>query len=45
MLAGGLIGLIGDVAGPAVTVLILGLLSIGSTFYIRQLPDVSSPAG
>ena len=43
MLAGGLIGLIGDTLGPAATVLILGLLSLLSAFYIRHLPDVSSP--
>lgn len=43
MLAGGLIGLIGDTLGPAATVLILGLLSLLSTVYIRHLPDVSEP--
>ncbi|MDF7802023.1 hypothetical protein P4C99_21280 [Pontiellaceae bacterium B1224] len=44
MLAGGLIGLIGDWLGPAATVLILGICSLFSAFYIRRLPDVSDPA-
>jgi hypothetical protein len=41
MLAGGLIGLIGDRLGPAATVLVLGLLSLISAVYIRHLPNVS----
>ncbi|MGD9418949.1 MAG: MFS transporter [Verrucomicrobiota bacterium JB025] len=43
MLAGGLIGLIGDKLGPAFTVLTLGILSLLTVFYIRHLPDVSEP--
>lgn len=44
MLAGGLIGLVGNQLGPAFTILVLGLLSLGAAFYIRYLPDVSEPA-
>lgn len=44
MLAGGLIGLIGDWLGAASTVLVLGLLSLLAASYILKLPDVSEPA-
>ncbi len=43
MLAGGLLGLIGDWLGPAATVLLLGLLSLGSAAYLRTLLEVSDP--
>ncbi len=43
MLAGGLIGLIGDWLGAAATVLMLGLLSLVAAFYIGRLPEVSEP--
>jgi len=41
MLAGGLIGLIGDWLGTASTLLVLGLLSLMSAAYILTLPEVS----
>ncbi|MCP5141432.1 MAG: MFS transporter [Gammaproteobacteria bacterium] len=41
MLAGGLIGLLGDWLGAAATVLVLGLLSLVAAFYIARLPEVS----
>lgn len=41
MLAGGLIGLIGDWLGPASVVLLLGLMSLASAYYIRGLQEVS----
>jgi len=44
MLAGGLIGLIGDWLGAAATVLILGLLSLIAAAYSLKLPDVSEPS-
>ncbi|MEB8433195.1 hypothetical protein OO007_13230 [Cocleimonas sp. KMM 6892] len=43
MLAGGLIGLVGDKFGAAATLLILGLLSLLAAFYILTLKDVSDP--
>ncbi|WP_052347945.1 MFS transporter [Imhoffiella purpurea] len=42
MLAGGLIGLIGDWLGSAATILMLGLLSLMAAFYALSLPDVST---
>ena len=44
MLAGGLVGLIGDWLGAAATVLILGLLSLIAAAYVLRLPDVSGSA-
>lgn len=44
MLAGGLIGLIGDWLGAAATVLVLGLLSLMAAAYSLKLPDVSEPS-
>jgi hypothetical protein len=44
MLAGGLLGLLGDWLGAAATVLILGVLSLLAAVYIRALPEVSEPA-
>ncbi len=44
MLAGGLIGLIGDWLGAAATVLVLGLLSLIAAVYSRKLPEVSEPS-
>lgn len=41
MLAGGLIGLLGDWLGAPATLMILGLLSIMAAFYISKLPQVS----
>jgi hypothetical protein len=41
MLAGGLIGLIGDWLGAAATVLVLGLLALIAAAYSLKLPDVS----
>lgn len=41
MLAGGLVGLIGDWLGAAATVLLLGILSLLAAFYVRHLPEVS----
>jgi hypothetical protein len=43
MLAGGLIGLIGDWLGAAATVLVLAILSLLAAGYIRNLPEVSEP--
>ena len=43
MLAGGLIGLLGDWLGAAATVLVLGLLSLLAAGYVRTLPEVSEP--
>jgi hypothetical protein len=43
MLAAGLIGLIGDVLGPEMIVLLLGVLSLLAVLYIRKLPEVSEP--
>jgi len=43
MLAGGFIGLIGDLLGAQTTILILAVISIYAAFYIHQLPDVSEP--
>jgi hypothetical protein len=41
MLAGGLIGLVGDWLGGAATVLILGLFSLAAAAYALTLPEVS----
>ena len=41
MLAGGLIGLLGDKFGAVITLLLLGLLSLLAAFYILTLKDVS----
>jgi len=43
VLAGGLIGLIGDWLGAAATVLVLGLLSLIAAAYSLKLPEVSEP--
>jgi hypothetical protein len=45
MLAGGLIGLIGDWLGTASILLVLGLLSLTSAAYILKLPEVSETSG
>jgi hypothetical protein len=45
MLAGGLIGLVGEWLGAAGTVLILGLLSLVAAIYISRLPQVSEYDG
>ena len=42
MLAGGLIGLLADLIGPADVVLVLALVSLAAAFYTRRLPDVSA---
>lgn len=44
MLAGGLIGLIGDWLGAAAIVLVLGLLSLIAAFYAWTLDEVSEPS-
>ena len=44
MLAGGLIGLIGDWLGAAATVLVLGLLSLIAAACSLKLPEVSEPS-
>jgi len=44
MLAGGLIGLIGDWLGASATLLVLGLLSLIAAAYSLKLPDVSDPS-
>jgi hypothetical protein len=44
MLAGGLIGLLGDRLGPASIVLLLGLLALLAAYYIVRLPEVSDAA-
>lgn len=44
MLAGGLIGLIGDWLGAAAIVLVLGLLSLIAGAYSLRLPEVSDPS-
>ncbi len=44
MLAGGLIGLIGDWLGAAAIVLLLGLLALIAAAYSLKLPDVSEPS-
>jgi hypothetical protein len=41
MLAGGLIGLVGDWLGAAATVLVLGVLSLAAAAYVVTLPEVS----
>jgi hypothetical protein len=43
MLAGGMIGLLGDWLGAAATVLVLGLLSLIAAAYILSLSEVSEP--
>jgi len=45
MLAGGLVGLVSEWLGAAVTVLLLGLLSLVAAFYISRLPQVSDHQG
>jgi hypothetical protein len=45
MLAGGLIGLIGEWLGAAGAVLILGFVSLVAAFYISRLPQVSEYDG
>ncbi len=41
MLAGGLIGLVGDWLGPPYIVLLLAVLALLSAFYINRLPEMS----
>jgi hypothetical protein len=41
MLAGGLVGLVGEWLGAAATVLLLGMLSLLAALYISRLPQVS----
>ena len=43
MLAGGLLGLLGDELGAAGIVLLLGLISLLASLYIVTLPEVSEP--
>jgi hypothetical protein len=43
MLAGEMIGLLGDWLGAAATVLVLGLLSLIAAAYILNLSEVSEP--
>jgi hypothetical protein len=45
MLAGGLIGLVGEWLGAAGAVLILGFVSLVAAFYISRLPQVSEYDG
>ena len=44
MLAGGLIGPIGDWLGAAAILLVLGLLSLIAASYSLKLPEVSEPS-
>jgi hypothetical protein len=44
MLAGGLVGLLGDWLGAAATVLILGGFSLLAALYVLRLPEVSESA-
>ncbi|MDX1345816.1 MAG: MFS transporter, partial [Sedimenticolaceae bacterium] len=44
MLAGGLVGLVGEWLGAAATVLLLGVLSLLAAIYISRLPQVSDYA-
>ncbi len=44
MLAGGLIGLLGDLYGTAFVILVLGIASIAAALYARGLREVSEPA-
>jgi hypothetical protein len=44
LLAGGLIGLMGDWLGAPATVLVLGRLSLIATVYSLKLPEVSELA-
>jgi hypothetical protein len=44
MLAGGLIGVLGDLYGTAFVILVLGLASIAAAFYAYRLREVSDPA-
>ncbi len=41
MLAGGLVGVIGDLYGPASVILVLSIVSLMAALFIRKLPDVS----
>jgi hypothetical protein len=43
MLFGGLIGVLGDLFGPAWVLLLLGLLSLAAGAYAWRLPEVSEP--
>jgi len=43
MLFGGFIGLIGDLLGPAATVLLLGILALVAAVAAYRLPEVSDP--
>lgn len=43
MLAGGLIGLLGDLYGTAFVILVLGLASLGAALYALRLREVSEP--
>jgi hypothetical protein len=44
MLAGGMVGLIGDWLGTAATVFVLGLLSLNAATYTLHLSEVSEPS-
>jgi hypothetical protein len=44
MLAGGLIGLLGDRYGTAFVILVLGLASVAAALYALRLREVSEPA-
>ena len=41
MLSGGLIGVLAESYGVAITVMLLGLLSVFAALYVRRLPSVS----
>ena len=41
MLAGGLVGIVGDIFGPASVILLLAIVSLLSAAFIKKLPDVS----
>jgi hypothetical protein len=43
MLAGGLVGLLGDLFDAATVILILGIASLGASVYARSLREVSEP--
>lgn len=43
MLAGGLIGFVGESPGAATILLILGLISLLAAAYASRLPEVSEP--
>jgi hypothetical protein len=43
MLAGGLIGVLGDLYGAAAVILLLGVAAVGAGLYALSLREVSEP--